>query len=109
MAKLSANVPSLGAIRTSPCTSWDMPPSGGRTSRISSVSETAKTPSLIPSVRSVRYLRPVLSLSSFDEPSPLMNSSQQLPFDPADRPVPAIRWLDWGTLGPTQTRNGAHL
>jgi len=36
------------------------------------VSETAKTPSLIPSVRSVRYLRPAFSLSSFDEPSPLM-------------------------------------
>src|SRR6266581_5185308 len=58
-------------------------PSGGRTSRTRSVSETAKTPSLIPSVRSVRYLRPVLSLSSFDEPSPLMTFSRQLPFDPA--------------------------
>src|SRR5437660_12596964 len=44
-----------------------------------SVSETAKTPSLMPSVRSVRYLRPVLSLSSFDEPSPLMTFSRQLP------------------------------
>src|ERR1700722_3186628 len=83
MAKLSAKVPSLGAIRTSPCTSWDTPPSGGRTSRMRSVSETAKTPSLIPSVRSVRYFRPVLGLSSFDEPSPLMKLSRQLPFDPA--------------------------
>src|SRR5580700_11096896 len=83
MAKLSAKVPSLGAIRTSPCTSWDTPPSGDRTSRMRSVSETAKTPSLIPSVRSVRYLRPVFSLSSFDEPSPLMKFSRQLPFDPA--------------------------
>src|SRR5437660_5369854 len=83
MAKLSAKVPSLGAIRTSPCTSWDTPPSGGRTSRMRSVSETAKTPSLIPSVRSVRYFRPVFSLSSFDEPSHLMKFSRQLPFDPA--------------------------
>src|SRR5258706_3885024 len=74
MAKLSAKVPSLGAIRTSPCPSWDTPPSGGRTSRMRSVSATAKTPSLIPSVRSVRYLRSVFSLSSFGEPSPLMNS-----------------------------------
>src|SRR5882762_3838413 len=80
MAKLSAKVPSLGAIRTSPCTSWDTPPSGGRRSRMRSVSETAKTPSLIPSVRSVRYVRPVLSLSSFDEPSPLMKFSRQLPW-----------------------------
>src|SRR5882762_2245668 len=87
MAKLSAKVPSLGAIRTSPCTSWDTPPSGGRTSRMRSVSETAKTPSLIPSVRSVRYLRPVLSLSSFDEPSPLMRFSRQLPFHPAGPPT----------------------
>src|SRR5438105_6306571 len=44
-----------------------------------SVSDTAKTPSLIPSVRSVRYLRPVLRVSSFDEPSPLMKFSRQLP------------------------------
>jgi hypothetical protein len=53
------------------------------TLRLRSVSETAKTASLIPSVRSVRYFRPVFSLSSFDEPSPLMKFSRQLPFDPA--------------------------
>ena len=83
IAKLSAKVPSLGAIRTSPCTSWETPPSGGCTSWMMSFSETAKTPSLIPSVRSVRYFRPVFSLSSFDEPSPLMKFSRQLPFGPA--------------------------
>src|SRR5579864_9658732 len=73
MAKLSAKVPSLGAIRTSPCQSWGTPPSGGRTSRMRSVSETAKTPSLIPSVRSLRYFRPVLSLSWFNAACPSLN------------------------------------
>jgi hypothetical protein len=33
-----------------------------------------------PSVRSVRYLRPILRFSSFDEPSPPMKFSRQLPF-----------------------------
>src|SRR5882724_3336014 len=83
MAKLSAKVPSLGAIRTSPCTSWDTPPSGGRTSRMRSVSETVKTLSLIPSVRWVRYLRPVLNLSSFDEPSPRIKfGAEHIEFGP---------------------------